>query len=387
MSNGLSLIAFLLFFFLQLKAWAKGDDHPFTVRGYVKEMPSLNILHRQHDASFINLIHNRFNLKYTPAENWECRFEIRNRIFLGDIDAAGMDFGERVTYDPGLTDLGFLWLDDSTAVMTTVIDRMMVRYNHDDFTCTFGRQRINWGMNTVWNPLDLFNAYNFLDFDYEERPGSDALRLQFSPGSFSTLEMAVKYGRNFKNPVCAGLFRSNYKSYDWQFLGGFYEDDLVIGAGWAGPLMGAGFKGEVARFKSVRNKAMRRDVFTWSVSLDYSFSHQWFGVISVLYNDNSSSLQHAGFTTADNLLSAKQLMPFRWSFYSGWNKQFNPVFSGSLAMVYSPEKNSTIIFPSLLCNVRRNLDLDLTLQAFFGQQDAVYRALSTSAFLRMRWSY
>lgn len=387
MRNGSAIFTILLFIFFQVDAEAIGDARPLTVRGYVKEMPSINILHRQHDVSLINLMHNRFNLKYAPDVNWEYRFEIRNRIFIGDINSAGIDFGKRVSYDPGLVDLGFLWVDNSSMVMTTAIDRMMVRYNNDAFTCTFGRQRINWGMNTVWNPLDLFNAYNFIDFDYEERPGSDVLRLQFSGAGFSTIELAMKYGRNFESPVCAGLFRSNFKSYDWQLLGGFYEDDMVLGAGWAGPLRDAGFKGEVARFQAVRNKPMRRDVFTWSVSLDYSFSHQWFGVISVLYNDNSSYLQRAVFTGADNLLSAKQLMPFRWSFYSGCNKQFNPVFSGSLAVVYAPEKNSTIIFPSLLCNVRENLDLDLTVQAFFEQQDAVYRALSTSAFVRMRWSY
>jgi len=358
------------------------------VRGYVKEMPSLNFLHREREGlSLVNLMHNRLNLKYTPSEHLECRFEIRNRIFLGDINAAGLDFGQLMSDDPGLFDLGFLWVDNSSMVMTTAIDRMLVRYNNDAFTCTIGRQRVNWGINTVWNPLDLFNAYNFIDFDYEERPGSDAMRLQYSPGRFSTLELAMKYGRNFENPVFAGLYRSNFKSYDWQILGGFYEDDLVIGAGWAGPLKEAGFKGEVARFKAVRNKAMRRDVFTWSLSLDYSFSHEWFGVISVLYNDNSSSSQRKGFPGVDNLLSAKQLMPFRWSFYSGWNKQFNPVFSGSLAVVYAPEKNSTIVFPSLLCNIRKNLDMDLTVQAFLGQPDAVYQAVSTTAFLRMRWSY
>ena len=387
MRNSSVIFALLLFLFSLVRAWAGGDIHPLTLRGYVKEMPSLNILHGRHDVRLINLIHNRLNMKYAPAVNWEYRFEVRNRIFLGDVNAVGMDFGNRVSYDPGLADLGFLWVDKSSMVMTTAIDRMMVRYNNDDFTCTVGRQRINWGINTVWNPLDLFNAYNFIDFDYEERPGSDALRLQFSGGGFSTLELAMKYGRNFEKPVYAGLFRSNFKSYDWQFLGGFYEDDLVLGAGWAGPLRDAGFKGEVARFKVVRDKAVRSDVFTWSVSLDYSFSHQWLGTISVLYNDNSSLLQRAGFIGVDNLLSAKQLMPFRWSFYSGCNKQFNPVFSGSLAVVYAPEKNSTIVLPSLLCNVRKNFDLDLTAQAFFEQQNAVYRALSASAFLRMRWSY
>ena len=39
-------------------------------------------------------------------------------------------------------------------------------------------------MNLVWNPNDLFNAFSFVDFDYEERPGSDALRIQKYTGYF-----------------------------------------------------------------------------------------------------------------------------------------------------------------------------------------------------------
>lgn len=30
----------------------------------------------------------------------------------------------------------------------------------------------------AWNPNDWFNTYNYFDFDYEERPGTDAIRVR-----------------------------------------------------------------------------------------------------------------------------------------------------------------------------------------------------------------
>ena len=52
-------------------------------------------------------------------------------------------------------------------------------YRDNKINFRIGRQRINWGTTTIWNPNDIFNAYNFLDFDYEERPGMDGGKFQY----------------------------------------------------------------------------------------------------------------------------------------------------------------------------------------------------------------
>jgi hypothetical protein len=55
-----------------------------------------------------------------------------------------------------------------------------------------GRQRINWGVNLVWNPNDVFNSFSYFDFDYEERPGSDAVRVQYYTGTTSSASWFTK---------------------------------------------------------------------------------------------------------------------------------------------------------------------------------------------------
>ncbi len=92
----------------------------------------------------------------------------------------------------------------------------------DKFQVTLGRQRINWGQTFVWNPNDIFNAYSYFDFDYIERPGSDAVRLQYFPSSSSVAEFAVKVDDE-NDITAAGLYRFNKWGYDIQFLAGLCQ--------------------------------------------------------------------------------------------------------------------------------------------------------------------
>lgn len=123
-------------------------------------------------------------------------------------------------------------------VVHSVIDRMLLQYTTNNWDIKIGRQRINWGINNIWNPNDIFNAYNFLDFDYEERPVNDALRIQHYLKNNSTLELAYKPSKNITEHIAAALYKFNKKknTYDWQLLTGIYKTDVVIGGGWAGTL-------------------------------------------------------------------------------------------------------------------------------------------------------
>ena len=83
-------------------------------------------------------------------------------------------------------------LTEKSFFLNTTIDRLWVDFNYGKLQVRAGRQRINWGQTLIWNPNDIFNAYSFFDFDYIERPGSDAVRVQYYPGSSSSVEAAVK---------------------------------------------------------------------------------------------------------------------------------------------------------------------------------------------------
>lgn len=101
----------------------------------------------------------------------------------------------------------------------------------------------------MWNPNDIFNAYSFFDFDYVERPGSDALRLQYYNSEVSSTELAVKMNRD-KQVTAAGLYKFNAFEYDFQVLGGtLNQTDYVVGCGWSGAIESVSFRGELSYFQ------------------------------------------------------------------------------------------------------------------------------------------
>ena len=84
-------------------------------------------------------------------------------------------------------------VDNSNVVLSVIADRFYYQFAAEKLELRLGRQRINWGINTTWNPNDIFNSYNIYDFDYEEREGSDAIRLKYFPNYQSSLDLAYKF--------------------------------------------------------------------------------------------------------------------------------------------------------------------------------------------------
>jgi hypothetical protein len=91
--------------------------------------------------------------------------------------------------------MSVVWIDTRNVVAVSVIDRIWLEYHREKWHARAGRQRINWGMGTTWNPNDLFNTYNFLDFDYEERPAVDAIKVQYLTGLMDHVEVAASFSK------------------------------------------------------------------------------------------------------------------------------------------------------------------------------------------------
>ena len=55
--------------------------------------------------------------------------------------------------------------------------------------------------------------------------------------------------------------------------------------------------------------------------------------------------------------------------------------------IYSPEKNTLILFPYYSWNVANNFDIDFILQSFFQEELESYENLVNAFFIRGRWSF
>lgn len=381
------LFSFIGFLVLLPAIHAQEQTPRLSFHGYLKEMQGAYFTDRVNSFYSSTLIHNRLNMGYRFNQNLSGRLELRNRIFFGELVSRNSNFGKVINQSDAIVSLSNLWVDGRNLVIHSVIDRMQLQYNNNQWDIRLGRQRINWGLHTVWNPNDIFNAFNFLDFDYEERAGTDALRVQRFLSNGSGFDLAYRPSNKKDQDIGALLYRFNRSGYDMQVLAGKYKSDAVLGVGWAGNIQQTGFKGECSFFRPLNMNSGQKEVLSLSMQLDRTFTGNWYASGAWLYNSwvNPGLLSTAGMMGFQ--LSPKALFPFHHSFYGAVSKAPNPIHQVSMACIWSPTYNTTVLVPTFSWSIANNFDLDFTLQSFWMEYLGMFRLAGNSAFLRGRWSF
>ena len=282
-------------------------------------------------------------------------------------------------------DLTAMPVNNDGLVIHTMIDRLYFEWNKDDWEITVGRQRINWGVNLAWNPNDLFNSYSFFDFDYEERPGSDALRIKKYTGFASEFEFTIKAADSFEELTTAFKYQFNKWNYDIQFLGGVMKNNLALGTGWAGNIKTTGLKGEVTYLHHLETS---EHGLLASVSADYSFPSSLYLNGSVMFNTFGTANPNFFIINTSSYLDIRSISPFTWSTFIQGSYPVHPLVNVGLSNILFPSDGSLFINPYVTWSVKQNLDLDLIGQLFFGDNlNGEYDALSKLVYLRVKWSY
>jgi hypothetical protein len=398
MKKGFGILALLLFTAFLKVANAQSDttkqsttdslkkDHKFTVNGYIKYLEQISFVSDITNLQTLDLLHNRLNFKYQPDDHFTFRLEVRNRIYYGNEVKNYPGFASLVTGGDGTFDLSKNWVNSNSMLFNSTIDRASAEYVNGKWDVTLGRQRINWGISTVWTPNDIFNTFNFFDFDYEERPGADAARVQYNLTPSSSLDAAFSPGKTTAQNVGALMYHFNKWGYDFQAFSGVYRQNFTAGAGWAGNIKDAGFKGEVTYFAPGHGGADSASVAA-TISFDYAFKNGIYVMVSGLYNKlgKDSLINIAQLTTAT--LSAKNIFPFKYTLFSEITYSFSPIFKASLGGMFSLSGNSLIILPTVTYSISDNWVLDLIGQSFYSQQDGGYKPLGNSIYLRLKWGF
>jgi hypothetical protein len=397
-------LGFVIVTFFGSLAFASAQDEPkkYELSGYLKTMGTFSFFNTDYLPPFLPtslevpthfedyLIHNRFDFQYYPNDNLSFGLGMRNRLFIGYRVNEDPFFYDNLDSDQGFLDLSYLYWESDDVLLHTIFDRAWAQWESQKWIIRLGRQRINWGVNTVWNPNDIFNQYNYLDFDYEERPGSDALRLQYFPNFNNTFELAFAPAEDFEQSTGALLYKTNKWNYDFQFLGGYYKQDAVAGLGWAGNIKGAGFKGEATYYQPLTEETESN--LTASASVDYMFGNGLYSQVSYLYNGlGSTALQLGDFNALNSSVqTAKDLFFFKHTLFASAQYSITPLLSATWATMLTPDLDNFILFPSLSYSLHQDLDALLALQYFISEnamENNNVEWLTAAVFVRLKWSF
>ncbi len=341
------------------------------------------------DDLFLNQFHNRLNFKWYANSNLTFAVEARNRLFFGQMIKDFPEYKNMIESDNGLLDMGTVLASGGGWFMHSMIDRAWVDYTNGKLQFRLGRQRINWGTNLVWNPNDVFNTFSYFDFDYEERPGTDGIRMQYYTSETSSAELVYKIGRKDSSETAiAGMYRFSKFDYDIQFMGGWVGPDYVLGGGWSGDIKGGGFRGETTWFKPRNNNDPENfETFVASVSGDYTFRSSLYVHAAVLFNSHGTTGDAGGRSFFASNLSAKMLSFGRYNLFAQSSYPFTPLFSGNISAMLNPCDGSSYIGPSLTYSIGNNWEVMLNGQLFLGRTGTEYGDYGQAIFARIKWSF
>ena len=391
---------FAAFFLLILvnPVWAQLSS--FDYNGYSKYLFSSSKIPRIEDRLNDHLLHLRLNTRWYATQNITGALEIRFRAFYGESVEKIPYYKNLIQTMHDFVDLdAFLWESDKSLGYFEV-DRLWIDYYKNNLQMTFGRQRVAWGTCWVWNPTDLFNPLNVLDFDYEERPATDAVRVQYYTGPVTKLDVAYKPANDPNNQIIAGLWSLNKWDYDFNLIAGMRFKRWLAGFSWAGDILEAGFRGELLVHQapnkpdtnSVYQQIGESSLSSWdkpiisgALSGDYTFPNTFYIHTEILYNNNGKTTNTLLFQ--EEAISLGMLSAARWSIYQEFAYDITPLLRGTLFGIFNPYDKSFVLVPSINYSIITNLDFFLISMFFEGNPLTEFGEYGTTFYVRIKFSF
>jgi hypothetical protein len=380
-----SIFIFLMVFSFCLSGHSQEIERPITLKGYVTTMQSSTFDSLSGPFLNENLIHNRLNFKAYVNDKITFAAEFRNRLFTGDMVRYGRPYTGLIGDDDGVIDMSWNIIEEQSFLLNTAVDRLWFDLHYSKFQLTLGRQRINWGQTFAWNPNDIFNAYSYFDFDYIERPGSDAVRLQYFPSFSSVAEFGLKIDNEY-DITAAGLYRFNVWNYDIQFLAGVMNsEDAVIGTGWSGAIGSISFRGEGTWFVPYEDFPGDKSTVLLTTGFDKIFKDNSTAQIQFMYCNDPLDLSNFNSIYSGNF-SSKDLAFSEFTAFGQFTWAATPLLNFTLAAMGFPDLEGYFAGPSMDYSLSENLDFSLIWQ-HFDVSMSEKRTRINQVFLRLKYNF
>ena len=366
---------------------AFGDSITVTAGGYVKNM----VMHAEFGgySSFTDEIQGRLNTAWYYGDAFSAAIEGRVIVVVPNnnsiVPLLFSSVNSENTYNrPAILD----------------VDRAWLRYTNGPVQITAGEQRIAWGTNLVWNVIDIFNPYNVLDFDYEERPAALAVRAQIFTGALTNVDVVwqpvplTQFGVTPPRSIAA-QFTTSIARYDVHVMAAKFDGAWaggtawVGGVAWAGDICGAGFRGE-AKYEyglgeQVKDsiyyyrwdQTLRQRAFNAALSLDYTFPSSLYLHLEAKYINLSRD--PGGF-------SSSAYYP-RWSNFFEVAYNISPLVRGDAIAIAYPDDGSFVVMPGVTWSVVTDIDLTFLAMRYNKHLPSGGMDNSWLAMGRVRWAF
>lgn len=267
----------------------------------------------------------------------------------------------------------------SNHTVTHFIDRFYLRQTSDIGDFTIGRQRIAWGTGRVWNPTDLFNPINPVTFAKIEKDGADAVLAKLHLGSFTDLSVVLNPEDKFRRTNYGFRFRTNVSEYDLSWMGGIFNERIVLGADFAGNFFDAGVRGEGIFSASKGNLASHFVKFI--LGIDHQLTPELYAMLEYQYNGegktNTREYELIRLARGEILNLSRHYLAAQAMYL------FHPLVTGSVMNTLNMNDGSGFTGATISYAMLQDFSISVGGQLFYGDDFDEYRYYPHSMYLRV----
>jgi len=268
----------------------------------------------------------------------------------------------------------------------TQLDRLLAQLRFGQAELTIGRQRINWGMDLTWNPNDIFNTFSYLNLEYPERPGTDAVNLKFYTGSLSFVEAVFQPQKDIDSSAYGFRYKATKGSTDLQLIFTNMATHYVAGGGFTAGLGQVALRSEFSYFHS--HVSEQKNGVVGTLSTDRPFANSGFFQFGMLFNSFGSSNVNSPFSFIEpQVQNPMTLSRGKINVMAAISGTIQTLFTPSLAILANPRDGSAVIIPSISYSASNDLTLGLTTMLLTGKHSSEYPNTGQLAYLKMQWNF
>ena len=206
--------------------------------------------------------------------------------------------------------------DEKDYLVTNRVDRLYLQWQG----FTVGRDAVSFGVGRVWSPMDIFEPFAPTEIDKENKTGVDIVKYDFGLTGMSDVAFVFAPTQEGKSTSAVRL-RGTFFGFTTSFLAAQIKDETNYGLSFDGPVLDAGFRGEL-------NHAVLADGSTrdrYIIGSDYMFNGDLYVVAEYYFNGFGSNdplmYDWMSYLSGNTLSLAENYLALggSYDFWSLWN--------------------------------------------------------------------
>ena len=307
--------------------------------------------------------------------------EYDNEFLLGDYLDTQQFSIQKQQPSTGYVDLEDDYLDKTDVYARHRLYRGYLSLALNEVDVRLGRQRIAWGTALLWNPMDILNPLNPVQLEREERPGVDALLIDWNYGVLSRLSLVAAGHDEGEDSSYAIRWRSHVSQFDVSLMRGRFHKDTVTGLDFAGQLGQVGIRGEFTHSNTNIDGVYNRTV----VGADYTFTNTLSLSMEYYFNGQGAS-DKSDYEIARWLTGEIQSMGrYYLGAFAGYD--LTPLLRWDNYVIVNLDDDSSFRFHSLAYSLPENLDLTVGVQVYAGTGNSEYGQLQDIYYTQLQWFF